>query len=112
MDVASKTLEFTDDNFHTEVLASGIPVLVDFGAAWCAPCRAIAPTIDELAEEFDGKVKVGKVDVDVSPSVSTKYGIRSMPTLIIYRGGEVVDQIIGRVPKGELVKRLEQQIAR
>ena len=100
------TLTFTDKNFIDEVINSPIPVLVDFGAVWCGVCRAILPTIDELAEEFEGRAKIGAVDVDVSPDVSSSYGIRAMPTLIIFKKGEVVDQIIGRISKSELATRL------
>ncbi len=92
-------IEFTDANFDEEVLQSDIPVLVDFWAVWCGPCKMIAPYVEELAGEYEGKVKVGKLDVDNNQQVSIKYGIRSIPALLIFRNGEVVDQIIGAVPK-------------
>ena len=94
----SKPLELTDSNFSEEVVSSDSPVLVDFWAEWCGPCRMVGPIVDELAGEYEGKVKVGKVDVDNNPEVSVKYGIRSIPALLIFKDGEVVDQIIGAVP--------------
>ena len=108
----SKPVELTDDSFDSEVLQAeeNTPVLIDFWAEWCGPCRMVSPIVEELAEEYDGKVKVGKVDVDQNPNVSMKYGVRSIPTLLIVKGGEVVDQVIGAVPKNELKKRLEAQI--
>lgn len=107
----AETLTFTDANFIDDVINSPIPVLVDFGAVWCGVCRAIMPTIDELAGEFEGRAKVGAVDVDVSPELAGSYGIRAMPTLIIFNKGEVVDQIIGRVSKSELATRLAAHVA-
>jgi len=105
----SKPLTLTDANFDNEVTQSELPVLVDFWASWCAPCRAVAPVIEELSEDFAGKVKIGKVDVDSNPEISTKFGIRSIPTLLIFKGGEVVDQIVGAVPKQEIASKLEAQ---
>src|SRR4051812_35109100 len=92
----------TDSNFQNEVLESSVPVLVDFWATWCGPCRAIAPTIEELASEFAGKAKVGKVDVDENTRVATMFNIRSIPTLLFVKDGQVVDQIVGAAPKGTL----------
>lgn len=103
-------LEFTDSNFAQEVEASDVPVLVDFWAVWCGPCRMIAPIVEELAVEYQGKVKVGKVDVDNNVQVATKYGIRSIPTLLIFKGGKVVDQIVGAASKGYIVEKLNAQL--
>lgn len=99
---SDKILTFGDDNFAQEVLQSPIPVLVDFWATWCAPCKAIMPVIDAIAEEYDGKVKVGKVNVDDNPSTPGKYGVRGIPTVILFKGGAVVDQVVGAVPKAQL----------
>lgn len=105
-----KYVEVTDANFETEVLQSDIPVLVDYWAVWCAPCRMIAPIVEEIAEEKEGIVKVGKMDVDNNPGVATKYGIRSIPTLMIFKNGQVVDQIIGAVPKSMIEDKLQKHI--
>ena len=94
----SKPVEITDANFDQEVLKSDIPVLIDFWAEWCGPCRMIGPVVEEMAGEYEGKAKIGKVNVDVNPKVSVKYGIRSIPALLIFKNGEVVDQIVGAVP--------------
>ena len=99
-------LEFTDANFDQDVLQSDIPVLVDFWAGWCAPCKMIAPIVEEIASEYDGKVKVGKVDVDANPQIAGKYGIRSIPSLLIFKGGELVNQIIGMQPKAAITEKL------
>lgn len=106
----SKTVEFTDGNFEQEVLQSENPVLVDFWAEWCGPCRMIGPVVEEMAGEYEGKAKIGKVNVDLNPEVSVKYGIRSIPALLIFKDGQVVDQIIGAVPKTHLTKQLEAQL--
>jgi len=106
----SKTVEFTDSNFDQEVLQSENPVLVDFWAEWCGPCRMIGPVVEEMAGEYEGKAKIGKVNVDLNPEVSVKYGIRSIPALLIFKDGQVVDQIIGAVPKTHLTKQLEAQL--
>jgi thioredoxin 1 len=106
-----KALTFTDDSFEEDVLNSDKPVLVDFWAEWCGPCRMVGPVVDELAGEYEGKAKIGKVDVDNNPEISTKYGIRSIPSLLIFKNGEVVDQIVGAVPKAQLKKQLEAQMS-
>ena len=93
---------FTDSNFDREVLQSEIPVLVDFWATWCAPCKAVAPLIDTVADENAGKVKVGKVNVDENQSTPGKYGVRGIPTIILFKGGAVVDQVVGAVPKSQI----------
>ena len=107
----SKAQTFTDDSFEQDVLNADTPVLVDFWAEWCGPCRMVGPVVEELAGEFEGKAKIGKVDVDNNPEISAKYGIRSIPSLLIFKDGEVVDQIIGAVPKSQLKKQLEAQLA-
>ncbi len=102
-----KPITFTDDNFATEVLQSDKPVLVDFWAVWCGPCKMIAPFVEELASELEGKAKVGKLDVDNNQESAIKYGVRSIPTVLIFKGGKVVDTIIGAVPKVQLKQKLE-----
>ena len=101
-----KPIEVNDANFKTEVLDSQTPVLVDFWAVWCGPCKMIAPIVEELAKEYDGKMKFGKLDVDNNPQVSMQYGIRSIPTLLVFKGGKVVDQIVGAMPKRNLLEKL------
>jgi thioredoxin 1 len=93
---------FTDDNFQSEVLGSAEPVLVDFWAAWCGPCRSIAPLVEQLATEYKGKLKVGKMDIDAHQNVPQKYGVMSIPTRLLFKNGQVADQIIGAVPKSKL----------
>jgi thioredoxin 1 len=104
------TVKFTDDNFDSEVINSDLPVLVDFWAEWCGPCRMITPIVEEMAAEYDGKAKIGKVNVDENPDVSAKFGIRSIPSLLIFKNGEVVDQVVGAVPKSQLKKQLDAQL--
>ena len=105
---SDKVVELTDDSFETEVLKSSIPVLVDFWATWCAPCKAIGPLIDELAEEYDGKVKIAKVNVDDNQAIPGQFGVRSIPTLILFKDGQVVDQVVGAVPKNQLEGLLQK----
>ncbi len=105
----SKPIEITDNNYN-DILNSEKPVLVDFWAEWCGPCKLIGPVVEELASDYDGKAVIAKVDVDSNPAVSAKYGIRSIPTLLIFRNGEIVDKQIGAVPKSILAKKLEAQL--
>jgi thioredoxin 1 len=101
-----KPVTITDANFDSEVIKSNIPVLIDFWATWCGPCKAIAPIVEDLAKEYDGKVKIGKVDVDDNQQTAIKYGIRSIPTLLIMKNGKVNDTIVGAVPKTQIVQKL------
>ena len=101
-----KPINFTDDNFETEVINSELPVLIDFWAAWCGPCKMIAPIVEELAAEYDGKVKIGKLDVDDNQQTAIKYGVRSIPTVLLLKSGEVLDTIIGAVPKAVFIEKL------
>ena len=104
-------LHLTDATFEKDVLKSDKPVLVDFTATWCGPCRMIAPSIEELANEYQGKAVIGKLDVDENPETSMNFGIRSVPTLLIFKGGQVVDQIIGAVGKDKIAAKLKAQLA-
>lgn len=102
----SKTVVLNDDNFENEVLKSDIPVLVDFWAQWCGPCRALAPVIEEIAEEYAGQVKVGKLNVDENPGAPSAFEIRSIPTLIFFKDGAVVDKVVGALPKNQITEVL------
>jgi thioredoxin 1 len=104
-------LAATDLNFDAEVVNSTVPVLVDFWAVWCGPCRMIAPIVEELAGEYGDKLKVAKVDVDSNPGVAGKYGIRSIPSLYLFKGGKVVEMIVGAVPKQQIVKKIEGHLS-
>ena len=102
--------EFNDANFQSEVLTSNKLSVVDFWAEWCGPCRAIGPIIEDLSKEYDGKVNVGKVNVDNNPQISMNYGITSIPAILFFKNGEVVDKIVGAQPKGNFVKRIEANL--
>ena len=104
---SDKVHEFTDGNFEESVLKSDSPVLVDFWAEWCTPCKMLAPTIDQIAEQFEGKAKVGKVDTDSNRDISVKYGITAIPTLMIFKGGEVTKKFVGLAKKDDIVQALE-----
>lgn len=106
----AKPVEVTEDTFDNEVLNSELPVLVDFWAEWCGPCRMVSPIVEELAEEYEGKAKFAKVDVDENAEISMEYNIRSIPSLLFFKDGEVVDQVVGAVPKSKLKKKLENQL--
>jgi len=101
-----KLVEITDDNFETEVIKSDKPVLIDFWAVWCGPCKLIAPIVEELAGEYDGKAKIGKLDVDSNQQTSIKFGVRSIPTLLLFKDGKLKETIIGAVPKKTIVDKL------
>jgi thioredoxin 1 len=102
--------ELTDANFDAEVLKSDVPTLVDFWAVWCGPCKQIAPTVDALADEYKGRVHVGKVDVDHNQITAQQYGVRSIPTLLIFKGGRVVGQLVGAMPRSKLEAELQKHI--
>ena len=98
----------TDDNFEEVVLKSDKPVIIDLWAEWCGPCRMVGPIIEEIAKEYEGKAVVGKLDVDSNPTVTTKYGIRNIPTILFFKGGEIVDKQVGAVPKSVIAAKLEK----
>ncbi len=104
----AKAIEITDANFE-EIMKSEQPILVDFWAEWCGPCKMIGPLVEELAGDYEGKAVVGKVDVDANPAVAQKFGIRSIPTLLFFKGGEIVDRQVGAVPKAVLSQKLDKQ---
>jgi len=106
--MANNVHEFNDTNFENDVEKSDIPVLIDFWATWCGPCKAIAPLIEEVASEFEGKIKVGKVDVDQNQGTAMKFGVRSIPTLLVIKNGEVVNQLVGAVPKNNITDILNE----
>ena len=108
---SDKVFHVTDASFELEVMKSATPVLIDFWAPWCAPCRAIAPMVDELAAEYEGRLKVVKINVDDNPQVPARFGVRGIPNLVIVKGGEVKQQIIGAVPKKNLVEAVNNAIA-
>ncbi|NTW33026.1 MAG: thioredoxin [Bacteroidetes bacterium] len=100
-------IEFTDSNFDELVIKSNKPVMVDFWAEWCGPCRIISPIVIELATEYEGKAIIGKVDVDNNPEITSKYGIRNIPTVLFFKNGEIVDKIVGAVPKQKFSEKIE-----
>jgi thioredoxin 1 len=104
--MAGKVIELTDTNFDAEVLKSSEPVLVDFTATWCGPCKALAPVVEKLAEESGGKFKVGKLDIDEAPDVTKRYGVRGVPTVLVFKGGQKVDQHVGVTNRETLLKML------
>lgn len=106
----SAALQVTDSTFETEVINSETPVLVDFWAPWCGPCRMVAPVVEEIAVQYEGQVKVVKLNTDENPNVASKYGIRSIPTLMIFKGGQRVDMVVGAVPKTTLANTLEKYL--
>ncbi len=106
-----KTITITDENFDDEVTKSDKPVLIDFWATWCGPCKMIAPIVEELVDEYEGKAKIGKLDVDNNQQTAIKFGVRSIPTILIFKDGKLKDTIIGAVPKGQIVQRLNSAIA-
>jgi len=107
----SGLVEVSDATFEKEVLQSAIPVLIDFWAPWCGPCKAIAPVVEELSKVYDGKLKVVKMNVDDNPNTPGRYGVRGIPNLILFQGGQVKDQIVGAVPKAHLVKAIDGVLA-
>jgi thioredoxin 1 len=106
----SNTVELTDENFRKEVLQSEVPVLVDFWAIWCSPCKIVGPILEEIARDYDGKIKVGKLDVDGNRQSATNFGIQSIPTILLFQGGEVVETMIGAVPKAHIVNKVAKHI--
>src|SRR3989304_9147842 len=107
---SDKIVNVTDATFEAEVLKADKPTLIDFWASWCAPCKAIAPIVDELATEYEGKVKITKMNVDENPSTPSKYGVRGIPTLLLFKGGQVVEQKVGGVPKAQRADMLKKAL--
>jgi thioredoxin 1 len=107
----SHPITITDDTFENEVLQSETPVVVDFWATWCGPCKMIAPILEEIASEYDGKIKITKLDVDSNNQTAGKYNIMSIPSLLFFKNGEVVDQVVGAIPKSQLVQRIDRVVS-
>ncbi len=105
------TLTFTDGSFDSDVLKSDVPVLVDFWAEWCGPCRMMGPTVDQIASDYAGKVKVGKLDVDSNQMTASRYGIRGIPTLLLFKGGQIVEQKVGAIGKNDFQKMLDKHVS-
>jgi len=110
MTVETDVHQVSDQNFSVEVLQADLPVLVDFWATWCGPCRSIGPMVEELAKQFSGRIKVAKLNVDENPGIPSQYGVRGIPTLILFKGGKILDQIVGAVPKARLVALVEKAL--
>ena len=108
--MGANTIEITDNNFEAEVVKSNTPVLVDFWAAWCAPCRAIAPAIEAIADEYKGRVKVGKLDVDANGATGARFNVKGIPTLLVFKDGQVKEQIVGAVDKSVITKALDKHL--
>jgi len=106
----SRTIELTDSNFESEVLKSNKPVLVDFWAPWCGPCRMVGPVVEEIAKDYEGRLKVGKLNVDDHGQTAVQYGIMSIPNLLFFKGGKMVDQIVGAVPKQHFIEKIDKII--
>ncbi len=109
--MGANTVEITDSNFEAEVEKSEIPVLIDFWTAWCGPCRALAPTVEQIADEYEGKLKVGKLDVDANSALSAKFSIRGIPTLLLFKDGQVKEQLVGAVPKATIVGAITKYVS-
>ena len=109
--MAENVIEFTDNGFESDVIKAGTPVLVDFWAEWCGPCKMIGPIVEEIANEYAGRIKVGKMNVDLNPVVPPQFGIRSIPSLLIFKDGAVSDQIVGAVPKNNITEVLDKVLA-